>query len=212
MKLFDLHTHRIDADDSFSIYNAKQDEDIALLSRFCSVGIHPWFVEKTDLEKRIAEIKEQSFLTNVVAIGECGLDKISSTDFELQIQAFESMVEIAETCCKPLILHCVKAFDELILIRNRVKPIQPWVIHGFRGNATQLKQLLAKGFCFSIGEKFNVEAIKVLPLNAIFVETDDSELPIESIYRLIAVTKQMSVEELSAQIEHNVRNILKINL
>lgn len=212
MKLIDLHTHRSDRAGIVSIYNAKEEEDVAQLDRNCSVGIHPWYVSDVDIEERIAVVEEKSNLRNVVAIGECGLDKVCSTDFGLQMQAFEAMIAISERVCKPLIIHCVKAFDELIAAKIRFEPKQTWVIHGFRGNEFQEKQLLSKGFCFSIGEKFNANAIKVIPLNSLFLETDESSVSIELIYQAVAFQKGISVEELSLQVVSNVNNRFKIDL
>lgn len=212
MKWFDFHTHRLPAPGEFAIYNAALDEDVALLGCRCSVGVHPWFIDGSDVVQEIARVRERSGEPTVVAIGECGLDKLCVTDFEVQKRVFESMIEISEAARKPLLIHCVKAFDELNSIRKKIKPLQPWVIHGFRGNEFQGRQLLAKGFYFSIGEKFNAETIKVLPLNSFFVETDESMLSIESVYCSIAEIKQISMKELGAQIELNVKNILKIEL
>jgi TatD DNase family protein len=212
MKLFDFHTHRVPLLGEVAIYNAKVEEDVETISGFVSIGIHPWYIDQSKLDEQIGIVANKVKLSNVLAIGECGLDKVCSTDFKLQIQAFEAMIAISERVCKPLIIHCVKAFDELIAAKIRFEPKQTWVIHGFRGNEFQAKQLLSKGFCFSIGEKFNANAIKVIPLNSLFLETDESSVSIESIYQAVAFQKGISVEELSLQVVSNVNNRFKIDL
>ena len=52
---------------------------------------------------------------------------------------------------KPVVIHCVKAYNELILLKKKLKPKVPWVVHGFNQNEQILNALLKNDFfIFSI--------------------------------------------------------------
>ncbi|MDD2798429.1 MAG: TatD family hydrolase [Bacteroidales bacterium] len=212
MQLFNFHTHKSSSfNNEISIWNISV-EDVEKYEGLCSVGVHPWDIREPEVIAQIESVRNRSLLGNVVAIGECGLDKLCNVDFALQVAVFEQMIVISETSQKPLILHCVKAFDELISLKNRYAPKQNWIIHGFRGNVIQAKQLLQTGFYFSFGAKYNSEAIKVLPLWTFFIETDDALECIADVYSKIATDRNISIEELSEAMKMNANNILKLKI
>lgn len=163
--------------------------------RLISVGLHPWYVA-VDWEEQLRMQSEVAGKKRVVLIGEAGLDKVCKTDFALQQTVFLRQIELAEEIQKPLIIHCVKAWQELIAIREKVLPSVPWIIHGFRGKPELARQLLELGINLSYGEKFNAESVRVTPLERLCTETDESELSIEEICFRIAEVKGISVEEL----------------
>ena len=75
----------------------------------------------------------------MLAVGEAGLDKLAEAPLTLQIEVFEYQARLAEEANKPLIIHLVKAVDELLKLKQKIQPVKPWIIHGFRG-----KRLLQK--------------------------------------------------------------------
>jgi TatD DNase family protein len=79
-------------------------------------------------------IEEKLKDENCFALGECGLDKITASDFELQKVVFKKQIQLSEKHQKPLIIHCVKAHQELIEIKKELKPKQVWIFHGFNTN------------------------------------------------------------------------------
>ena len=197
----DIHTHHNDTKHPFSIIQ----KDVEFFAsneqlepeKFYSIGIHPWNVHKTDSSifesfKKIAAIK------NIIAIGECGLDKNSTATIKEQDYFFERQIIISESVKKPVIIHCVAAFNEIIQLRKKLKPTQNWVIHGFRGKPQLAQQLLDAGFALSFGEKFNPDSVKITPADKLCIETDESLLPISEIYRNIARVKNCLPEELNA--------------
>ena len=161
--------------------------------RFISVGLHPWYIE-ANREEHLRILGEVAGKKRVVMIGETGLDKLCKTDFELQQTVFLRQIELAEEVQKPLIIHCVKAWPELIAIRKKVLPSVPWIIHGFRGKPELARQLLDMDMYLSFGEKFNAESLRITPLERLCTETDESKSSIEEIYRKIAELKEISVE------------------
>ncbi len=178
-----------------------------------SVGLHPWFAKIDELETHLLYLTEVAAQKNVKLIGECGLDKLRGERIEDQLVILSQQILLAERLGKPLILHCVKSFAELIAVKDKLKVKVPIIIHGFNKNEKLGEQLLGKGFFLSIGEAaLNAEsgAAKLLQqTDRFFLETDDSEVPIEQIYAHVANLKKCSVEHLKARIFADWKKIIK---
>ncbi len=185
-------------------------EDVAAIeeTKFYSVGIHPWEVSKIDIDEQINTIKKAASLKNVLAIGEIGLDKLHS-NFDLQKDVFLKQINIAKEVEKPIIIHCVKAFSELLEILKTEKLKIPVIIHRYSGNITIAGELLKFGCYLSFGhELFNTKSktpkvFKKLPLENIFLETDDAEITIEAVYKKAAEIKNVTVTEINEKILSN---------
>lgn len=137
-----------------------------------SAGIHPWNVG--DIDSSVWQwIEHVVDLPEVVAIGESGLDALCGADMENQILVFGKMVEISERVRKPLIIHCVRAWNHLFSVYKDMKPSQPWIIHGFRGKPELARRLLGCGFYLSYGSRFNVESLCLTPDSHLLVESDE---------------------------------------
>lgn len=200
MKFVDIHTHkRFSAADEILVRNLSVNEAEIVLDEnsddFYSVGIHPWDVGKTDEMENLEKLCDSK---QVRLIGECGFDKNIAVTFEVQLQVFQKHVAISEKTKKPMIIHCVGYYNELIALRKQVNPTQQWIIHGFRGKPQLAEQLLKTGFSLSFGEKYNPESVKVCPLEYLFVETDESEKAVSEIYAEIAQLKECPVNEIRA--------------
>lgn len=201
MLLFDIHTHNKAANSATAILSSCS----WLPDRLISTGIHPWKIADNH-EEQLAVVREAAGHRNTIAIGECGLDFLKSTATpEVQEQIFIAHARLAEEYKKPLIIHCVKAFDRLIALRKIIVPQQPWIIHGFRGKPQQAAQLIKAGFHISLGENFNLESAKSIPADKLFIESDESRLPIADIYTAVAAARGFTLEELAEQIERNMR-------
>lgn len=200
MTFIDLHTHN-NAPAANTIFNSNCYID----GRSISIGIHPWHINN-DWQNIFADIATHAKADNVVAIGECGFDMLKSpATAELQEEIFRAHAQLAETLCKPLIIHCVKAFDRLMSLHKDIKPQQAWVIHGFRGKPQQAKQLTKAGLYISLGEKFNHESAKAIPTERLFIETDESACPIAEIYKAVAQAKGITAEALAQQTMQNAK-------
>lgn len=199
MKLFDIHTHNTGTEEDLSIISC---EDY-IIGKEISIGIHPWHIDD-NWKKQFCTIKKNASKENVRAIGECGIDKAKSTSgIEVQKEVFKAHAYLAEETRKPLIIHCVKGMDEIIAIRKEIMPKQPWIIHGFRGKPQQAEQFINTGLYISFGEKFNIESIKNIPTERLFIESDDCRISIHEIYKRIAETRCCSVTELATAIMKN---------
>ena len=178
------------------IHNLSPEEAVNnLTDKYISVGLHPWHI-KTNWQEQFYLTEQCASQERVLMIGEAGLDKVCRTGFTLQQEIFRRQALLAETVRKPLIIHCVKAMQEVLAFHKEIHPSSPWIIHGFHGKPEQAREFLLHGFYLSFGEKFNQESLIITPLERLCTETDESSIPIESIYWKIAKTKNISIEEL----------------
>lgn len=209
MNYYNIHTHDslISTKDS-AIVNTNWWLNPSV--RWCSVGIHPWCID--ELREQLDYLESVASSPSVVAIGEAGPDKLSEVSMDIQIDAFLQQASLAEKLNKPLIVHCVRAWAELIAARKTIKPHTPWVIHGFRGNGELAKQLIAQGFLFSFGKYFNPAALSAAWPDRVFAETDDNEIDISTVYRQLAASLQIPLEEFALTVEKNVRKVFPVLL
>lgn len=203
--LLDIHTHHEDGKPGEAIISKAPKELIIESGRWYSVGFHPWFLHEleaddVDLLKQLAEHPQ------VLAIGEAGFDNKRNSNREAQFSFFYSQSVLATSLEKPLIIHMVHAAD-LLLRANRLRKHGPWIIHGFRGKEKLAKQLLNEGMYLSFGERYNVEALRATPPDRLFLETDESKLGINQIYRKVAQDLNMDVAELEETVGNNIQRI-----
>ncbi|WP_316846064.1 TatD family hydrolase [Pedobacter psychrodurus] len=208
MDFLDIHNHKVATQPGvISIQSLSLTSDIFLAmpkTKPISVGLHPWFAKVEHLELQMKYLTVVATQTNVKQIGECGLDRLRGEKLENQILILEKQIELAEKLNKPLILHCVKCFSELIAIKDQLKVKVPMIIHGFNKNETLGHQLLGKGFLLSFGlavlKKDSGAAKLIQSTDSFFLETDDADISIEEIYQAAAILKKCTVDELKARI------------
>lgn len=205
MKFFDFHHHH--ASENFGIYNLKFNENPP--ANFFSAGIHPESVSE-NFEENIKWLHEVSGLQNCVAIGECGLDGLINVDEKLQEKVFAMQIQLANELQKPLIIHCVKRFSQVLQFRKIAKV--PMIIHGFNKRKTIGDDLLKNGFCLSFGKSvlYNVnlqDFVKDFPTEKLLLETDSSDFEIKELYQKVADLKNISLLDLQEKIKENLRNL-----
>lgn len=209
MPFFDIHTHHSSSYPDYAIRTCFSDNDLLHVNTgFLSVGIHPWHLTEEGISRHLQWINHAISHPNVVAIGECGLDRKREVPIHLQLEAFKYCVELSEAHSLPLIIHAVKCSEQLYSVQKQYHPRMPWVIHGFRGKKELASDYLNHGFYLSFGEHFNEDALRCTPLERMFFETDDCVLPIENIYREAASVCGISVELLNKQVLSNVQKVL----
>lgn len=172
-------------------------------------GIHPWDAEKVD----ISTLDEYGPFTENEAIGEIGLDFACEVDREQQERLFCRQLEIAQRLGKPIILHCVKAFEPTLNLLSRYL-LKAVIFHGFIGSKEQAETALKRGYYLSFGHRTrhspkSIEALRIVPLNRIFVETDESDRTIEAMYEEIADLKGVTIEALLIATNENYRTIFE---
>lgn len=214
MNYFNLHTHRRSFDGTvLELLNQYPWEFDASFPQY-SIGIHPWYIDENRLESDLKVIEEKLQLKECLALGECGLDKRIEIPMELQISVFERQIALAEKYQKPLVLHLVAAFQELIEIKNRLNISVPIVIHGFSKNEQVAKQLIDNGFYLSFGKYLlrNPELKSVflsVPDNRFFLETDTIEETLQQVYELAANYKNTTVDHLKSIVNANFATVFK---
>lgn len=171
-------------------------------------GIHPWFLNDENHQQLLLSVKKTVSHPEVIAVGEAGFDRLRGPSAELQREVFEEQVLISEEIQKPLVIHCVRAWDELMGAKKKLKPAMPWLIHGFRGNAEFADQLLSKGMYLSIWYEFALRPesgnlLRSIPADRLFLETDGADVDIRSIYQKVAADRNQDVEDLKSDILNN---------
>ena len=202
MIFFDFHHHK--SHNSYGIYNLHQEE--ILPENYFSVGIHPKDIDG-NWQENLEKVKEISQQQNCVAIGECGLDALINIDENLQKKVFEAQILWANEINKPMIIHCVKRFQELIPFQKLAKV--PLIIHGFNKRKSVADEMLKHGFYLSFGKSVlhsvSLQAIvKDFPLEKMFLETDDADFDIAELYQKVAELKEISLGKLQKQISNNL--------
>lgn len=174
----------------------------------CSLGIHPWFLNEANHDQLIDFVEKNASDKTIAAIGEAGFDKLRGPSMELQKRTFSEQAAISEATGKPLVIHCVRAWDDLMAAHKQIKPKMPWLIHGFRGKKELAMQLISRNMYISFWFDFVVRPeasvlVQSLPIERIFFETDGSSMDIRKIYEKVADDLNMSVELLKKQIRSN---------
>ncbi len=121
---------------------------------------------------------------SVIFLGECGFDRLKGEDLAFQTTVFEAQIRLAESISKPVVIHCVKAFNEIISIKKRLKPSIPLIIHGFHQNKTILNDL---------------------------IKTDDIDMSIKAVYEKAAEVLNMDLSNLKKIVFDNFNKILTAN-
>jgi TatD DNase family protein len=212
MQYFNLHTHSYsNQEDVVELVNQYPQEFTDAFPNY-SIGIHPWFIEEDRIEADLAIIESKLKEPNCLAVGECGLDKRIEISFELQQTVFERQLLLAEQYQKPVVIHCVAAFQELIAIKKRLKISVPFLIHGFSKNEQVANELVANGCYISFGKYLlrlpQLESVfRAMPNDRFFLETDTDEQTIQEVYALAAQYKGLSVAQIKELVNTNFRKV-----
>lgn len=175
-----------------------------------SLGIHPWDVCEVGNERQLLV---DLHTMECSAIGEIGLDKVCGADFARQIEVFEQQLIIASNRNLPIVIHCVKAQQEVVDILAHYST--PAVIfHGFIGSPQQAEQLWQNGYHLSFGfgalkSPKTVEALRRCPTEQLFLESDTAKEPTSLLYEEVAIARGVGVEELRESIYNNYNRIFK---
>lgn len=206
------HTHIPNSDqNTLSILNLYKDFYRAADIPNVSVGLHPWYISMERIGEQYEALQNAAVYENVIAIGECGLDRLMTTDWNLQLMAFERQVVLAEELNKPMIIHCVKAFQECMQVLKGVKV--PIVFHGINHKWATIAPLLEAGYYISFGKSFNNpksiarDTFLHSPLTQVFFETDDAIIDVASIYKEAAIVKNIREADIVLQLYTNYKKV-----
>jgi len=209
MMYYNIHTHEsTHKADVVELINQYPNEINLGLTSF-SVGIHPWYLKLDSLTNDLSKIEEVLNYANCKAIGECGLDKRIETSIEDQKKALIPQLLLAEKYKKPVVLHCVSAYQEIIEIKKDLKLTVPMIIHGFSKNIQVATSLLKNDFYLSFGKYLLLNpdlgnVLNAIPKNRIFLETDMMEHTIYDVYNRAEEVLQIDVKNI---IEENYKRV-----
>ncbi|MBR0330062.1 MAG: TatD family hydrolase [Alistipes sp.] len=169
-----------------------------------TVGVHPW-------QAADGKLPSTDEIASAEAVGEIGLDKASGVDFSLQMVQFQAQLRLAEAYRKPVVLHVVRAYEEVLKTLDEVQ-LPAVIFHGFIGSPELAERLIRRGFYLSFGERTfrsskTQEALRRVPLARLFIETDESRMPLAEIYEKAAEAKGITCEELQ---QATYENYLKL--
>ncbi len=207
----DIHTHIVKNTNDVFIYNCSDFHEIKSIISTCSIGIHPWNVQSKAQIDDWCELFEQTiFHKSILCIGECGLDKTKPHTFELQLYACMKQFKLAQKYHMPVIVHCVRAYYDIISLYKNVKCTFPLVFHKFSGNQHVIQALLAYPMYMSFGSEICFrsfpESYKDIPLQRIFAETDNNtQILIGEVYSCLSRVLNIDEEMLKNQIFENYK-------
>lgn len=187
----DIHTHRFSG------------RCIELHAR----GIHPWQAAGRDMPPAVTD----SMFADADAVGETGLDFACGVDRGAQERLFRLQLEAAQRLCLPVVLHCVRAFEPVmnVLLEYRLRAV---IFHGFIGSVQQAARAVACGYYLSSGPATvrsprTVAALRSVPLERIFAETDDTGVDIADVYGMICRVRDVAMETLKERLVQNYYDI-----
>ena len=211
-----IHTHQIElAQDVIAIsdwFTIIEKDKTNLL--YFSAGIHPWSIDILQSRLQLDQLIYRANHINCKAIGECGIDKLRGPDLVIQLTVFEKQIALAIKLKKPVIVHCVKAFDILFPILKKYQGKVNFIIHGFNQNERIANQLLAFGAYLSFGKALenlkNMRLHKIFinaPINKIFLENDDAAISIKQIFETAAALKNCDLHVMKEIIFANYKTV-----
>ncbi len=182
MTFIDFHSH----------HPAIKDE-IVIQDGTDTWGIHPWTLHEPPLPQP----------EDILAVGECGLDKVCDTPWDEQLAAFERCIRLSEEWHKPLYIHCVRAQSECLQQRIQFRATQPWIWHGFRGSSAAMQQILQHNGHVCFGFRHREDAVRECPMERMLLESDENRDSIEDLYHHIAALRGISTETLCRAMREN---------
>lgn len=194
MQLYDSHCHlealatdmeikpvavpAVMPSDAIKLYDYRQRNSLAKIGS----GLHPWYVkEYVDLPELEALLRNQIETLQPDFIGECGLDKLKP-DFSYQQEVFNLHLQLANEYHKPIVIHCVRAYNETLELLT-IYPQVRGVVHGFNGNSEIARQLIQKNMFLGIGSIICnqnsqlVKSIAKIALERLLIESDAPYMP-----------------------------------
>lgn len=217
----DFHTHQIfQSKHQEAIYSLDHNEictgTIPDSVLYFTVGFHPWWIER-GFELNLDKIENLLTHKKCVGLGEVGLDRARPIDIEQQKKIFEACLDLVdETRDRVIVVHCVRAYSDVLQILKNRKIKVPIVFHDYNGNDHITKKLLDYGCFFSVGNLLFKEKTKILdslaqiPLDKLFLETDDQMIhSIQKVYQRASQLLEIEEENLKETIDENFRSLLE---
>ena len=219
----DHHTHisgmpskaaeimRIYSMDAVHIEDLKHIPNLRSLGHGFTIGLHPMSYHGMSFDLVSTIISEHR--EHILGIGECGLDTRLDIPRKEQIELFIKHAELAMDMHLPLIIHCVRSHDDIVLLHRTLKPSNPWIMHGFNRTEQIANSLLDQGILLSIGKELLDHRhpissfFRKIAEYPFFLETDGKDIAIQSLYQRASELLDMSIEEISTLLIQHARQV-----
>lgn len=170
-------------------------------------GIHPWQAADQNVEFAVTD----AMFADADAVGETGLDFVCGVDRVAQDRLFRLHLDAAQRLCLPVVLHCVRAFEPVMNILREYR-LRAVIFHGFIGSEQQATRAVGRGYYLSFGPATTrsprtVAALRSVPLERIFAETDDTGADIADVYEMICRVRGVEMETLKERLAQNYYDI-----
>ena len=199
-------------------------------SVLAAVALHPNeapVVEDLDADLKIIEQLAQH--PRVRAIGETGLDYFR-TPPELrarQQESFKWHIDLAKRMNKALVIHDRDSHDDVLSVLLEVGAPEKTIFHCFSGDVAMAKVCIERGYILSFAGTLTFknapelrEAVKLVPLDQLLVETDSPFLApaphrgagntpaqIANIVRAMAAERDQDLAELASALSDNAERV-----
>jgi TatD DNase family protein len=195
-----------------------------------AVALHPNEAPVVeDLEKDLAVIAKLALHPRVRAIGETGLDFFRTPPelHERQKYSLRRHIALAKEVKKALVIHDRDAHRDVLDVLAGEGAPDNTVFHCFSGDAQMARECIEKGYILSFAGTLTFknapalrEAVKLVPLDQLLVETDSPFLApmpnrgalntpaqIPTILRFMAEERGEDLDELASAISTNAERI-----
>jgi TatD DNase family protein len=213
---YDAHTHNhVQPASVVQVVNRMNDFEALTDGMIYSAGLHPWHLDNWQAEWPL--FLQAAAKNNVVAIGECGLDKTTTTPWVLQTEVFTQQVLLAQLLQKPLIIHCVRAYSEVMSVLQKAGVQIPVVFHGFNRGINIATPLLQRGYTLSFGAHLlrpdspAGSVLQQIRHEQFLLETDDADIPIQMIYKRAAEIRKTTEDAIILQAGNNFKKLFGIS-
>lgn len=167
-----------------------------------SAGIHPWNAsEWVSAKIPLPLLPLQS--SRIAIFGEIGLDNACGVDLQDQLFVFEKQLMLADEMGKSVLIHNVGHQAELLAMKRTYGRIPAWILHGFRGKSQALEQYVRSGFYISFGMNHQQEALRACPLDRLFLESDNSDIDLVSLYLHVSEVLGLTPQQLEVRLNAN---------
>lgn len=214
------------------------------------LGLHPYFLDDHEVNAsrqgthrlgsdRLTEGDDLDALEatldahpEVVAVGECGIDARFEASLDAQWALFEAQLRIAKARHLPVVVHCVRANDQVAKRLKEVGLSAGGLIHAFAGSRQQAERFLALGFLLGLGGAATHEraqrlrrCVASLPDDGYVLETDSPDMPpagfkgerneparLAGIADEVAALRQQTRSEVAATSTANAARLFRLSL
>ena len=217
MPFIDIHTHNRDpVKDTIKVISLSPETKTPPATdagNIFTAGIHPWHIEDTDVQKGFRQLENWLKQGILRGMGETGLDAVKGPSPAIQEEIFIKHILLSEKYKVPLIIHCVKRYNEILTLHKRSEAAQPWILHGFGSSVQMMRQFTRAGIFISLGagllrnSRKQQEVCREVPDEYLFLETDVSGISINDIYVKAAQLRNVPVKHLRQVIFNNFKKV-----